>query len=257
MPDAQARLDADLDTHALYGDGERFLCRFGTIDRLPLTKIPYAAFDAHLIGVDPDYRIHVSDRLLEIHDGTFLELGLKGILGQVIQPRRRSEDRPDRDRLALRFEQFKNHDDVEEQSPERRSHDFHVVHFHKRPVCLCIHILPFGEHLFESSWRHADQQHAGLRPDILEGVRDPAGDEDNGPGGRAHDAIAEFEVKLPIHDVEELVLGLVDVGGRSALGRNGLAKQAERPSGLLACCQQFGDIRLSALRPRKMGCTVG
>jgi hypothetical protein len=38
MPDAQPRLDADLDTHALYGDLERFLCRFGTIDRLPESK---------------------------------------------------------------------------------------------------------------------------------------------------------------------------------------------------------------------------
>jgi putative restriction endonuclease len=36
---------------------------------LPLTKIHHAAFDAHLLGIGPDYRIHVSDRLLEIHDG--------------------------------------------------------------------------------------------------------------------------------------------------------------------------------------------
>jgi putative restriction endonuclease len=49
---------------------------------LPLTKLHHAAFDAHLIGIDPDYRIHVSDRLLEIHDGPFLELGLKGIAGK-------------------------------------------------------------------------------------------------------------------------------------------------------------------------------
>jgi hypothetical protein len=56
---------------------------------LPLTKIHHAAFDAHLIGIDPDFRIHVSERLLEIHDGPFLELGLKGIVGQEIQlPRR-------------------------------------------------------------------------------------------------------------------------------------------------------------------------
>ena len=47
------------------------------------------------------------DRLLEIHDGPFLELGLKGIAGTLIDRPRRSEDRPDRDRLALRFEQFK------------------------------------------------------------------------------------------------------------------------------------------------------
>jgi putative restriction endonuclease len=74
---------------------------------LPLTKIHHAAFDAHLIGIDPDYRLHVSDRLLDIHDGPFLELGIKGIAGTSIQLSRRSVDRPDRDRLALRFEEFK------------------------------------------------------------------------------------------------------------------------------------------------------
>jgi putative restriction endonuclease len=68
---------------------------------LPLTKLHHAAFDAHLIGIDPDYRIHVSDRLLEIQDGPFLELGLKGIAGQLIRLPRRSEDRPDRERLAM------------------------------------------------------------------------------------------------------------------------------------------------------------
>jgi putative restriction endonuclease len=73
---------------------------------LPPTKLHHAPFDAHLIGIDPDFRIHVSDRLLEIYDIPFLELGLKGIVGQVIQLPRRIEDHPDRNRLALRFEQF-------------------------------------------------------------------------------------------------------------------------------------------------------
>ena len=74
---------------------------------LPLTKLHHAAFDAHLIGIDPDYRIHVSDRLLEMHDGPFLELGPKGIAGSLIDRPRRLEDRPDRERRALRFEEFK------------------------------------------------------------------------------------------------------------------------------------------------------
>ena len=74
---------------------------------LPLSKIHHAAFDAHLIGVDPDYRIHVSEQLLELHDGPFLELGLKKIAGELIRLPRRTDDCPDRDRLALRFEQFK------------------------------------------------------------------------------------------------------------------------------------------------------
>jgi putative restriction endonuclease len=45
---------------------------------LPLTKLHDAAFDANLIGINPDFRIHVSDRLLEIHDGPFLELASRG-----------------------------------------------------------------------------------------------------------------------------------------------------------------------------------
>ncbi len=73
---------------------------------LPLTKIHHAAFDANLIGIDANFRIHVADRLLEIHDGPFLELGLKSIAGTQIEMPRRLADRPDRDRLALRFEQF-------------------------------------------------------------------------------------------------------------------------------------------------------
>ena len=73
---------------------------------LPLTKLHHAAF-VHLIGIDPDYRIHVSDRLLEIHDGPFLELGLKGIAGTLIDRPNRIEHRPVRDRLAIRFERFK------------------------------------------------------------------------------------------------------------------------------------------------------
>jgi putative restriction endonuclease len=74
---------------------------------LPLTKLHHAGFAAHLIRIDPDYRIHVSDRLPEIHDGPFLELGLKGITGNRIELPRRREDWPDRDRLALRFELFR------------------------------------------------------------------------------------------------------------------------------------------------------
>jgi putative restriction endonuclease len=62
---------------------------------LPLSKIHHAAFDAHLIGIDPDFRIYVADRLLEIHDGPFLELGLKTIRGERIALPRRA-DYPDR-----------------------------------------------------------------------------------------------------------------------------------------------------------------
>jgi putative restriction endonuclease len=73
---------------------------------IPLSKIHHAAFDAHLIGIDPDYRLHVSDRLLMQKDGTMLE-ALKRLNGGMIHLPKRDKDRPDRDRLALRFERFR------------------------------------------------------------------------------------------------------------------------------------------------------
>ena len=73
---------------------------------LPLSKIHHAAFDAHLIGIDPDYRLHVSDRLLDQNDGLMLE-ALKQIDGEALHLPNRVKDRPDRDRLAIRFERFK------------------------------------------------------------------------------------------------------------------------------------------------------
>jgi putative restriction endonuclease len=72
---------------------------------IPLSKIHHAAFDAHLIGIDPDYRLHVSERLLGRNDGPMLE-ALKRLNGGTIHLPSRVKDRPDRDRLALRFERF-------------------------------------------------------------------------------------------------------------------------------------------------------
>ncbi len=44
---------------------------FGAVENPP------RRFRRQPIGSDPDFRIHISDRLLEIHDGPFLELGLR------------------------------------------------------------------------------------------------------------------------------------------------------------------------------------
>ncbi len=73
---------------------------------LPLSKIHHAAFDAHLIGIDPDYRLHVSQRLLVQRDGPMLE-ALKRLNGEMINLPSRVRDCPDRDRLAQRFERSK------------------------------------------------------------------------------------------------------------------------------------------------------
>ena len=74
---------------------------------IPLSKIHHAAFDAHLIGIDPDYRLHVSDRLLDQNDGPMLE-ALKLLNNESIYLPKRLKDWPDKDRLALRFEKFRD-----------------------------------------------------------------------------------------------------------------------------------------------------
>src|SRR3954466_9726603 len=65
---------------------------------IPLSKIHHAAFDAHLIGIDPDYRLHVAERLLVQKDGPMLE-ALKHLNGGTIHFPARTKDRPDQDRL--------------------------------------------------------------------------------------------------------------------------------------------------------------
>src|SRR5712675_891387 len=60
---------------------------------IPLSKIHHAAFDSHLIGIDPDFRIHVSKRLLSRHDGALLET-LKQLDQGMLHLPARSRDRP-------------------------------------------------------------------------------------------------------------------------------------------------------------------
>ena len=73
---------------------------------IPLSKIHHAAFDAHLLGIDPDFRVHVSERLRAQHDGTMLE-ALKALHLSALHLPTRERDTPDRERLAKRFEAFK------------------------------------------------------------------------------------------------------------------------------------------------------
>ena len=73
---------------------------------IPLSKIHHAAFDAYLIGIDPDYRIHVADRLLSRNDGPMLE-ALKVLHHGRLHLPTRPQDYPDPDRLAVRFDRFK------------------------------------------------------------------------------------------------------------------------------------------------------
>ena len=72
---------------------------------LSLCSIHHRAFDQDLVGVPPDYKVHVAKRLLEDDDGPMLEL-LKGFHKNPIVVPARREWKPDRERLAERFERF-------------------------------------------------------------------------------------------------------------------------------------------------------
>lgn len=95
-----------LDAAHIISDGNEELGHAVVPNGIPLTKIHHAAFDAHLIGVDPDFRVHVSKRLLDQNDGPMLE-AMQQLHGQLIRLPARSKDVPDRDRLAHRFEMFR------------------------------------------------------------------------------------------------------------------------------------------------------
>lgn len=72
---------------------------------LSLCSIHHRAFDQNLVGVAPDYTVHVSRRLLEDEDGPMLDL-LKAFHEVPLQIPTRAADRPDRDRLDARFARF-------------------------------------------------------------------------------------------------------------------------------------------------------
>jgi putative restriction endonuclease len=72
---------------------------------LSLCSIHHRAFDEDLVGISPDRRVHVARRLLDDEDGPMLEL-LKGFHGRRIAAPTGTRVRPDRERLAERFDRF-------------------------------------------------------------------------------------------------------------------------------------------------------
>ena len=73
---------------------------------LCLCKIHHAAYDNDLIGISPDYAVHVRPDVRDETDGPMLLHGLQELHdSRVVLPSRRA-DHPDRDRLAWRYERF-------------------------------------------------------------------------------------------------------------------------------------------------------
>jgi putative restriction endonuclease len=74
---------------------------------LSLCKLHHAAYDQSIFGIRPDYKIEVRRDILEEVDGPMLKHGLQEIAGTEIAVPGRVADRPDPERLGLRYEQFR------------------------------------------------------------------------------------------------------------------------------------------------------
>lgn len=73
---------------------------------IAMCKIHHAAYDANMLGVDPDYRVTIRPDLLDETDGPTLRHALQELHGTRLDVPRQRTARPDRDLLAERFEGF-------------------------------------------------------------------------------------------------------------------------------------------------------
>ena len=73
---------------------------------LGLCKIHHSAYDANIIGVDPDAKVHVREDILREKDGPMLRHGLQEVDGCRLVLPKKEQLWPNRDFLAERFERF-------------------------------------------------------------------------------------------------------------------------------------------------------
>lgn len=78
-----------------------------TPNGLALCKIHHAAYDRDILGIRPDQLVQINDGVLHEVDGPMLRHGLQEFHGQRLRVvPARAADRPDPERLGIRFERF-------------------------------------------------------------------------------------------------------------------------------------------------------
>jgi putative restriction endonuclease len=76
---------------------------------MSLCKIHHGAYDADIIGISPDYTIHVKDSVLATFDGPTLQHSIKEMDGEALrQIPKETSSKPDRELLAERYNNFLN-----------------------------------------------------------------------------------------------------------------------------------------------------
>ena len=74
---------------------------------LALYKIHHSAYDVNILGVSPDYRVHIRSDVLREHDGPMLKWGLQEMDKAGLWLPDRKEQLPNREFLAERFDRFR------------------------------------------------------------------------------------------------------------------------------------------------------
>jgi putative restriction endonuclease len=105
-----------LDAAHIMPDGDEALGQPDVRNGILMSRIHHSAYDTGLLGIDPDCQIHIAESLMEMHDGSMLE-GIKALHGRSLRVPQNDKFRPDRDRLALRFEGFNRSRDQLASSP--------------------------------------------------------------------------------------------------------------------------------------------
>ncbi len=75
------------------------------VNGIALCAIHHLAYDRNLMGIDPSGVVHIARRLLDEQDGPMLRSGLPGFRGAAILQPRRSDERPDPERLEVCYAQ--------------------------------------------------------------------------------------------------------------------------------------------------------
>ncbi|WP_340386425.1 HNH endonuclease [Aeromicrobium sp.] len=73
---------------------------------LTLCKIHHASYDSNMLGISPDYTVHINQDLLDEVDGPMLKHGIQEMDSRPLSIPSRRPDRPDRERLSIRYESF-------------------------------------------------------------------------------------------------------------------------------------------------------
>jgi putative restriction endonuclease len=74
---------------------------------IALCKLHHSAFDSFIIGVAPDYIVHVRPDVLEETDGPMLRYGLQQLHGSRLMLPQSNDQWPNREALEWRFDRFK------------------------------------------------------------------------------------------------------------------------------------------------------